>query len=336
LKVKLRSILKYSIVFLIGLGICYYLFKLNLQNNFFQILTDSNLYYSFFVCLFVLIAHVFRALRWQLMLNPIAEKKTSFFNVFNALMVGYLLNLVLPRAGELVRCGLVAKKENLNSIAAFGTVIAERIYDLLMLFLFIVILLLVYSSEFIGVLDSLKIREIFTIQRSLGAFFLILLIGWSSFFLFRRQKKSSWVIKIRKVILQLKEGVLASREIKRPFLFVFYTVWIWVFYTLSSFIGFKLFAATESLDFYSAMFTVVGGSFVMIAPIQGGIGAFHFMVSECLRFLGINPGIGLAYATIIHAAQTLTVIVIGFLSLILGFNFKISLDNEKQQSNHQG
>jgi hypothetical protein len=154
--------------------------------------------------------------------------------------------------------------------------------------------------------------------------------------LFRRQEKSIWVLKIRKIILQLKEGVLASREIKRPFLFVFYTVWIWVFYTLSSFIGFKLFAATKSLDFYSAMFTVVGGSFGMIAPIQGGIGAFHFMVSECLRFLGINPGIGLAYATIIHAAQTLTVIVIGFLSLILGFNFNISLDNEKQQSNHQG
>ena len=84
------------------------------------------------------------------------------------------------------------------------------------------------------------------------------------------------------------------------------------------------------------MFTVVGGSFGMIAPIQGGIGAFHFMVSECLRFLGISPTIGLAYATIIHAAQTLIVIVFGFLSLILGFNFNISLDNEKQQSNHRG
>jgi uncharacterized protein (TIRG00374 family) len=336
LKVNLSSILKYSAVFFIGLGICFYLFKENLKSNFFHILASSDWSYAVLAGLFVLIAHVFRALRWQLMLNPIAEHKTSFFNVYNALMVGYLLNLVLPRAGELVRCGLVSKKEKLDPIAAFGTVIAERIFDLLMLLLLIVILLFVYASEIVGVLDSLKIGPIFTNQRILIALFLILASGFIFFFLYKSKRKSPSLGKIRKWVSKLKDGFFASKKIKSPSLFAFYTLLIWFFYTLSSFIGFKLFVATESLNFYSAMFMVVGGSFGMIAPIQGGIGAFHFMVSECLRFLGINSTIGLAYATIIHAAQTLVVIVFGFLSLILGFNFNISLNNEKQQSNHQG
>ena len=336
MRVNLSSILKYIIVFFIGLGICFYLFKENLQRNFFDIIASSDWSYAILAGFFVLIAHVFRALRWQLMLNPIAEQKTSFFNVYNALMVGYLLNLVLPRAGELVRCGLVSKKEKLDPIAAFGTVIAERIFDLLMLFLFIVILLFVYASEIIGIFNSLKIGSIFTIQRIFITLLLVLAIGFLLFFLYKRKGKSPLLSKLKKGILKLKNGFLASKKIKSPTLFAFYTLLIWLFYTLSSFIGFKLFVATKDLNFVSAMFTVVGGSFGMIAPIQGGIGAFHFMVSECLRFLGISPTIGLAYATIIHAAQTLIVIVFGFLSLILGFNFNISLDNEKQQSNHRG
>ncbi len=260
------------------------------------------------------------------MITPLQNKKPKILNTFNALMVGYLANLIVPRAGEVVRCAVLAKKEKLNSVSLLGTVIAERMVDLIMLFILLLLSFLVYAGLFLKILSKLSVSNIFQNQ-NLIIISLLIIVLIVIFILIRNHNKSIAIISKVKYLLQmLKKGALSIREIKEPFLFFIYTLIIWLFYILSSLIGFRVLQETSILGFFDAILTVVAGSFGMIAPIQGGIGAYHFMVTEVLSLLNISKTSGLEYATIIHAAQTLIVIVFGLIALILGFNLRNTAD----------
>lgn len=102
-------------------------------------------------------------------------------------------------------------------------------------------------------------------------------------------------------------------------------------YILSSYLCFGVLKETSFLNFSAALLTVIAGSFGMIAPIQGGIGAYHFMVTETLALLNVNKKVGLEFATIIHAAQTVSVIIFGIIALILEFTFR-KVKHEPKQS----
>lgn len=323
MRVRLGSFLKYALLFALGITIVYLLFRRSNQVNFFKDVENSQWIWAVFAGFAVLISHIFRALRWRLMVEPLAKHHLQFFSVFNALMVGYLVNLLLPRVGELTRCAILSKKEKITTAALIGTVIAERLLDILMLFILIIIALSIYSKRVLSVFDQLKISEISSEKYLIyGVFFIIIALLILIYLLFF-DKKWSLLLKIKQLFNQVKSGVLSMKNVKHPKLFFLYTTLIWVFYIVSAWLGFKVFSATQPLDWQAAILMVIGGSIGMIAPIQGGIGAYHFMVTECLKFLNINATSGLEYATLIHASQTLIVIIIGLLSLILGFKFKI-------------
>lgn len=268
------------------------------------------------------------------MVEPLAKHQMQFFSVFNALMVGYLVNLLLPRVGELTRCAILSKKEKVTIAALIGTVIAERLLDLLMLFILIFMAFAIYSKKVLTVFNQLKVVD-HSSEKYLvyGIFLFIIAVLLLTYFLFFDKK---WTLfnKIKHLFNQVKSGVLSIKNVNHPKLFFVYTSLIWIFYILSSWLGFKVFLATRHLDWQAAILMVSGGSIGMIVPIQGGIGAYHFIVTECLKFLNINAKIGLEYATLIHASQTLIVIIIGLLSLILGFKFKIPQIYGAKASNH--
>lgn len=323
MKVKLGSFLKYALLFTLGVTIIYLLFRQSNPAHFLKDVSNAHWVWAIFAGFAVLIAHIFRALRWRLMVIPLTQHSMKFFAVFNALMVGYLVNLLVPRVGELTRCALLSRNEKVSTAELIGTVIAERLLDMLMLLILTIIALAVYSQKIFLIFNQLQIAEN-VVKKYLiyGVLLFIISLLLLIYFLFF-DKKRGLLLKIKQLFYQIKSGVLSIKNIDNPKLFIVYTLLIWMFYVISAWLGFRVFLATQNLDWQAAILMVIGGSIGMIAPIQGGIGAYHFMVTECLKFLNISATSGLEYATLIHASQTSIVIIIGLLSLILGFKFKI-------------
>lgn len=333
MNIKPIATIKYILFFFVGVFIIYILFKDKNFPDFIKDLEGANWIWAVFSAAAVILSNLFRALRWQLMIVPIAVKQPRLINTFNALMIGYLTNLVIPRAGEISRCAVLSKKENIPVTSLIGTVITERIIDLLMLFGLILISLLLYADLVFSFLEGLNLNKESLTDKLIwiGIFVLFIVLG---FLLFKYLKDKSVLLKrIFKLINQLKDGLLSIKKIEKPIVFCVYTLAIWALYIFSSYVCFKVLQETELLNFSAALLTVIAGSFGMIAPIQGGIGAFHFMVTEALALLNINKKIGLEYATIIHAAQTFAVIIFGFFALILEFNFNKTNHAPKQSEN---
>ncbi len=316
METKLLSALKYILFLLAGIAITYYLFKTYYTPAFIQDLKSVSVFWVIVSTFLATLANFFRALRWQLMITPLEKRKPKLFTVFNAVMVGYLVNLALPRAGELARCAFVAKKEKMNTLSLIGSVIAERVFDLVLLMLIVAISLFLYANVILTFLKPIDLSTILSKKLPIIAI-LALCFVLVIFLLVRLSKaKNPFIQKVIAFILKLKEGLLSVKDIEKPQLFILYTFMIWFFYITSTYIGFMMLKETSILDFSASILTVVAGSFGMIAPIQGGIGAYHFMVSKCLILLGIGGTAALVFATILHASQTITVVVLGFLALI--------------------
>jgi hypothetical protein len=330
LKPKTLTALKYTFLLLVGLAIFYYLFKTQYQSNFLEDFQKTNKIWIVISTLCILFAHYIRAKRWQLMIDSLQEKSVPTFQVFNALMFGYLLNLVLPRAGEVARCAYLNRKTNISTISLIGTVIAERIIDFLTLLFLVLIGFALYFSFIITFIETLDLYQTIA-KKSFTILISIVVLALLAVILKKIWKTNhSIFLKIKEIFFKLKEGVLSVKEIKKPYLFYFYTLSIWVFYLISAYFGFRIINETADLGLKEALLTLIAGSFGMVAPIQGGIGAYHFMVSQCLILLGISNSAGLIYATICHAAQTLMVIVLGLVALIFSPSKKLSNINERE------
>lgn len=322
MKVTAWSVAKYIFLLLIGIGIIYFLFKDQLNAGFFQDLRNANWKWAVLSGLAILIAHFFRSLRWSLMIDPEEIVKPKIQNVFGAVMIGYLANLVIPRAGELARCVWLSKKEKLNTVSLIGTVIAERIIDLLSLLVLILYAATIYSDLFLLWISNFDLKLIFERYQNLFIILIIIAIVLILVYFLFAKKQQQLINKLTNLYHQLMKGVYTISKIKKKGFFVGYTLLIWLFYILSSYFCFRVFAETAVLSYLDAVLTVIAGSFGMIAPIQGGIGAYHFMVTECLVLLEIDRTIALEFATIVHAVQTLIVIIFGLLAVILGIDSK--------------
>lgn len=263
-----------------------------------------------------MLANVFRAWRWQLMINPVAKSKVPLLSVFNALMLGYLVNLALPRAGELARCAWLAKKEHINTAELIGTVVAERIFDVLVLFALVLCALFLFQDLFINLFEFdsavLFTHKSMWIASIIAAIFLLFIV----FFSLLIKKKHPLIAGVKMVSEKFWSGVLSVKRVKDRLGFTVLTLAIWFFYVASNYFAFKMLHQTELLSFSDAILCVVAGSFGMIAPIQGGIGAFHFMVTKCLTFLGTSSTPALVFATVLHASQTLVTAIFGLLALL--------------------
>jgi len=267
-----------------------------------------------------LFAHLLRAYRWNLMIGSLGHGTPAFLNTFHAVMVGYLANLAFPRMGEVARCSVINKSDKIPLIKLLGTVLAERLVDLLMLGLvFAMAIFLEYKvvSGFLNkhVLNRLNGR-IGDIALLIFAFFLLMLI---LIFLVILMKKRNWGIsnRIFQFISGMKTGILSVKNLDNKIGFIMSSLAIWLLYGLSSYLCFFALNSTSSLGPGAALSTLVFGSLAMIAPVQGGIGAFHWMVSEGLIIYGISKSDGLSYALIVHTSQTLIILFIGSLSVIL-------------------
>nr|WP_276904716.1 lysylphosphatidylglycerol synthase transmembrane domain-containing protein [Pedobacter kyonggii] len=314
--IDLKTALKYIILFLIGIGVLYLAFRGQDLEKIWEEIKAANYFWVVISAIAVLIAHVLRALRWQMLYQSI-HYKVSFWNAYHAVMIGYLANLALPRFGEIGRCSVIHKVEKVPMFASIGTVITERLFDVLMLFLTSVAMV---TFQYDIVFDFLYNLIYLNLVKKLGDIDYLWLVGIGIIIIsliivavyFLRQKFSK---KFLRIFVNLRQGFGSYSKLKQKGLFLTYTLGIWLFYSLSMYFAFSSIQATSGLHFNAAFTAIVFSGFAMAAPVQGGIGVFHWMVAQALVLYGVSFKNGLAYSTIIHSSQVLLILVLGSLSL---------------------
>lgn len=286
----------------------WYLFTVIPPETLLDYFKNANYWWIALGLFFGVLSHLSRAYRWKFMLEPMGYKP-KFTNSVLAVLIGYFVNLAIPRAGEVSRATIMANYENIPFEKGFGTIVAERIADLVMMFLIIGITLLI-QFEFILQLvkenfDPIKISILFG-----GS-----LIGGFLFYRYLRKSTSGIGLKIKNFVKSLVEGVTSIFRMKNKWAFIFHTVFIWIMYVL---MFWATIPAIEGLQvpFGGILVGFIAGGF-SIAATNGGVGLYPLAVAGAFTLFGVTEEPSTAFGSVMWAAQTVMVIVFGGLSFLL-------------------
>ena len=316
--------LKYILFLLISSVLMYLAFK---DQNISEIISKlSTVKYEWLMIsiLFGALAFVSRGLRWIYLINALGYK-ASKKNSINSVAVGYLTNILIPRAGEISRCTSLQQVEKIPFDKLFGTIILERVIDFAILITLILTTLLYKFKEI-----NVFFKEVF--GESSGNIFsnpiLLFLIGFVLvIFIFKKQiKKLSFFEKIIKVLNGLKDGFSSLKKINNKTPFILHTILIWVMYILMTYVCFFAIEETKHLNLFDGIYITVIGGLGMVVPSQGGIGSYHLAVKLGLVGIGIGVQPALLFAFAVHTAQTLMAIVFGIISSLLLISHKKKSD----------
>jgi uncharacterized protein (TIRG00374 family) len=264
-----------------------------------------------------LISHIIRALRWKMLITPTGHT-AKVSSSFISLMVGYLVNLAIPRGGELSRCYNLYKLDRVPVDVSFGTVVVERIVDLLCLITLIVLAFVLESGKLFSFIETLPLNSISSAGKAeiiIAVLVVLLILFLIAFFIIKRSNKIRSFIS--KTWLGIKKGLMSIFQLKNKGLFALYSILIWLLYFLMSYTVIMAFESTANLGF-SAVISLFGiGSIAMAVPLPGGTGSYHVLVPQGLVFLyGIPLSDAVAFTFIFHGWQTLIMIIGGSIALL--------------------
>ncbi|MBA3829525.1 MAG: flippase-like domain-containing protein [Taibaiella sp.] len=266
----------------------------------------------FVACFF---SHFFRALRWRLLLETIGVKP-SIPNTTFAVLVGYIANLALPRAGEIAKCTVLARYEKLPAHKMVGTIVAERAFDICCLIVISIFAVLMeahvighVAANFMAHIGAAIHRHTTTLLIIL-AVLIALIIFLVQFYRHHRDNR------IGRFMKEMSHGVTSIIHMKKRGWFTLYTVLMWICYLSQIYIGFKAFPATNHLSIFVALLVLVYGSLGLIIT-PGGIGAYTLLVAQMLTYYAIDDVHAQAFGWIAWAIQTGYIFILGILSLII-------------------
>lgn len=270
-----------------------------------------------------LCSHVCRAERWRLLIEH-DKKELNRLTLISGVLVGYLMNIVGPRLGEVSRPLYVAKKEGLSTSKLMGTIVLERIIDVAVMAMLMVVVSVYLISDLNVLRQIFGDQTINFLTNQSG----IVTYGWVALFVLllilagfllvslllylgtRFEVLQEWIDRAKEALIMFKDGLLSARKVQRWWLFVLYTLLIWFCYTLMTYIPFWMFDMQEaySLDMLDALVITVISAIGIAIPSPGGIGTYHYFVKQSLLVLFAVPAVtGIAYATVTHAAMVMFV-----------------------------
>lgn len=326
MKSKILSVTKYVFLFSIGLGLLWLTFRKEDLSEIATKVSAANPWWLAVSVIISIVALYIRAIRWAMLIRPLGYQPKISSTLY-ALLLGYFANLAIPRIGEITRCGVLAKSEKVPFNSLIGTVIVERVIDLIMLFLSMVLVaILEYDMlhKFLTEKVVGPIVEKFNFLQNtfviIGFFILLIFMGWLLWrFSIKKENESALSIKIRGILREVGSGFKTILRMKNTGWFIFHTFFIWFLYFLMTWVCFFCLESTSQLDMKAGMFVLVVGGLGMSAPVQGGIGAYHYIVSQGLQLFGVSPTDGIVYATLVHTTQTLLVVVLGLFAMVMLF-----------------
>ncbi len=330
----LKNIFKYTISLLVAFGLLWYVYKDLNMNALLAKLGEVDYKWVVLSMILFLGSHATRAYRWNLLLSPIGFRP-GLFRTFLAVMVGYFANLLLPRMGEITRCGMLKRTDDIPVTTSLGTVVAERIIDVFSLLAVIIFALVVeferlkgfFLSFVTGTLGKLNVQTIIIVA---GILIILLVLG---VFIIKKNKtqirENAIYKRLNKLGKELIHGILSINKLQQRGQFWASTILMWLFYYLTSYFVFFSLPETSGLGLLAALSVLVMGSLGMAAPVQGGIGTFHILVSGVLVLYGVSQSDGVLFATLIHGIQTLSFVVFGAIS------FAVSLLISRRETREQ-
>ncbi len=271
------------------------------------------------VLLAFVVSNFNRSVKWLILLRPLGYRP-RFINALLSILVGYFANLGLPRMGEVVRAGVLARYEKLPAEKVMGTIVVDRVVDLVLMAMAFGLVLIFEYDKIAFYLSELSGTE----KESSGPGWPMIL-GILLFVLFvlviifrKRLKKTALYERVYKLFFGFYEGLMSVRKLDAPGWFIFHSVSIWVLYFLMTWFGFKAFGPTAHLGISAALTVFAFGTLGMVIPSPGGMGTFHAMVIAALTlFYNIKGDDALSAANIIFFSVSIGFnVLLGLLSLI--------------------
>ena len=317
------QILKIAGFLALGLLLLYFAFRGVALDELGSTLKRANFWWIGLSLLFAALSFFSRARRWMLLIEPLGYKPT-FWNTYHSVMIGYLSNFALPRLGEVTRCVTLGRREKIPADSLFGTVIIERVIDLLMLILIMMVLLFSWVEKF-GTFFGEQV--LLPLQQKLidtfgGTWLFWLLLGVAFMaallllFIFRKWLSRFVIIqKLLNILRGIVDGLKTIYKMERKWEFILHSLLIWFFYIMMTWMVVFALEETAGLTFIDGMFLLVIGGLGMAAPVTAGFGAYHWITSRGLVFVYDFPlELGGAYAILSHESNSLLTILMGGIS----------------------
>jgi uncharacterized protein (TIRG00374 family) len=326
LKKKILTVLKALVFLSLGLFLVWFALKdikPEMRSQIRTAFANANYSWVFLSLIFGILSHLSRAIRWRIMLETLGHKP-KLSNTFFAVMIGYMANYApIPRLGEASRCGILTRYEKISFTESFGTVIAERLIDVLCLLLVFIITFFVQFDTINGlahtlVLDKIVMKFAFLIAHPFLMIIAIIfsIAGIFLFIRFRNKSKEGFMNRVIHFIAGFWQGLKTVKHIRRPGAFIAHTFFIWLMYYVSLHVCFYALTETSNLGIKEGLpIFALGTLGVVFTP--GGIGAYPLIVSFVMESFLITKPIAIAFPWIVWSAQFVLIICLGLISLIL-------------------
>ncbi|GAB4402112.1 MAG: lysylphosphatidylglycerol synthase transmembrane domain-containing protein [Microscillaceae bacterium] len=334
----LQNTFRYGLSFLIALALLYYAFQGIDWQKVGQQFARADYRWIVVSAVFGLLSHASRAHRWLLLLQPLGYRP-SFASAFHTVMSAYFVNLIFPRAGEVSRCGMMNRWQQVPVSTALGTVILERVIDLLMLLTLMGVLFVAEFAKVGPVMMEIIRQKTPGMGILLIAGLSLLALGLLFFWLARKPlaawPQTVWGSKLMGLGRNLWLGMQSVRSVRNFPLFIFHTLFIWLMYFAMSYVLFFSFPETAHLGVWFGFTVLILGGIGMAAPVQGGLGTYHLLVAGAFAWQGFTLEQGVLMATFMHTSQTLLVLLGGGFSLAWSLQAITQHQKNKTQANQK-
>lgn len=299
--------------FVLGLGILWWMYRGTNWSDFgHYVLHEMNWWWMLLSLAFGILPQMARAWRWKMALEPLGEhpRRTS---CTDAIFMSYAASLVIPRVGEVTRCGTLKTADGVSFTKSLGTVVTERLVDSLLMLLFTGIAFLLQLPMFLRFLKETNTNIGDLLYRFTGTGYIVTFICLVAALIagFVAIRRFSFFKKGRDMLRDMWEGVLSLRKVRNLPLYLFYSVLIWVGYFLHFYIAFFSFDFTAHLSIGAACLIFCVGTFAVLVPTPNGAGPWHFAVKTMLVLYGVAETQAIMFALTVHTIQTALVVLLG-------------------------
>ena len=299
--------------FVLGLGILWWMYRGTNWSDFgHYVLHEMNWWWMLLSLAFGILPQMARAWRWKMALEPLGEhpRRTS---CIDAIFMSYAASLVIPRVGEVTRCGTLKTADGVSFTKSLGTVVTERLVDSLLMLLFTGIAFLLQLPMFLRFLKETNTNIGDLLYRFTGTGYIVTFICLVAALIagFVAIRRFSFFKKGRDMLRDMWEGVLSLRKVRNLPLYLFYSVLIWVGYFLHFYIAFFCFDFTAHLSIGAAFLIFCVGTFAVLVPTPNGAGPWHFAVKTMLVLYGVAETQAIMFALTVHTIQTALVVLLG-------------------------
>ncbi|MBQ5693898.1 MAG: flippase-like domain-containing protein, partial [Bacteroidaceae bacterium] len=261
-------------------------------------------------------AQMFRALRWKVALKPLGENP-RLSTCCNSIFLSYASSLAIPRVGEVLRCGVLSKYEDISFTKLVGSVVSERIVDMSMVFLFSLLTALTQIPVFLNFFHETGIDFRGFLGRFSTSGYIVTAICTlaACILMYFLAQKLNLISRTKAKFAKLIEGMTSITHLQNPWLFLLYSCGIWASYYMHFYLAFYCFDYTAQLGPVAALVAFVVGCFAVLVPTPNGAGPWHFVVKTVLVLYGVQDQDAAVFALIVHTLQTLLTVVLGLYAL---------------------